>query len=101
LFASFDVANCKQAKEKLDGGYADNIRRFKEEYGDKLQEIITNRKEKGQRLYCEDCKNGSICCEFSIKEKEDLEELESLRKLLDTFYKQELKDINWDCKNHE
>lgn len=101
LFASFDVANCRQRKEKLNEEYTNNIGRVDKEYTAKLQEIIINRKEKGPQLHCEACKDGSICCDFSIKEREELEELESLRNLFGTFYKQELEDINWACKNHE
>jgi hypothetical protein len=99
---AFDVANCKQTKEKLDEEYINNTKRVDEEFTAKLQEIIMNRKEKDLPLLrCESCKDGSVCCEFSKKEREELEELKSLRNLFNTFYEQELKDINWACRNRE
>jgi hypothetical protein len=98
---AFDVANCKQTKEKLDEQYVNDTRRVGEEFSAKLQEIIMNHKEKDLPLRCESCKDGFFCCEFSEKEREELEELESRRNLFTTFYEQELKDINWACKNHE
>jgi hypothetical protein len=101
LFASFNATYCKQRKENLNKEYINNIRRVDEKYGDKVQEIILNRKEKGQHLCCKTCNHDSICCEFSKEEFDELEKLKSLRNLFDTLNKQELEDINWACKNHE